>query len=102
MTHRHRRADDVPLSGGHMTSGIVRRGNRLLRPMGPWSPAVHQWAELASADCSVKIEFQRVTGYQPPTWPEGERAQMLHLDFRVVDLGAEHDRALQVGARLPC
>ena len=26
-----------------MTSGIVRRGNRLLRPMGPWSPTMHQY-----------------------------------------------------------
>jgi hypothetical protein len=26
-----------------MTSGIVRRGGRLLRPMGPWSPAVHEY-----------------------------------------------------------
>src|SRR5262249_47368543 len=28
---------------GRMTSGIVRRGDRLLRPMGPWSPAVHEY-----------------------------------------------------------
>jgi hypothetical protein len=48
----------------------------------------------------VKIEFQRVTGYRPPTWPEGERPQMLHLDFNVADLDAGHDRALQLGARL--
>jgi hypothetical protein len=26
-----------------MTSGIVRRGERLPRPMGPWSPAVHEY-----------------------------------------------------------
>jgi Ser/Thr protein kinase RdoA (MazF antagonist) len=26
-----------------MTAGIVRRGSRLLRPMGPWSPAVHEF-----------------------------------------------------------
>ncbi len=43
MTHQYRREDDVPLSGGRMTSGIVRRGDRLLRPMGPWSPAVHEY-----------------------------------------------------------
>jgi hypothetical protein len=33
----------VPIAGGRMTSGIVRRGDRLLRPMGPWSPAVHEY-----------------------------------------------------------
>ncbi len=26
-----------------MTSGMVRRDDRLLRPMGPWSPAVHEY-----------------------------------------------------------
>lgn len=31
------------LPGGRMSSGIVRRGDRLLRPMGPWSPAVHEY-----------------------------------------------------------
>src|SRR3984893_7580652 len=40
MTRQHRRVEDVPLAGGRMTSGIVRRGDRLLRPMGPWLPAV--------------------------------------------------------------
>jgi hypothetical protein len=43
MTRQHRRVEDVPLSGGRMTSGMVRRGDRLLRPMGPWSPAVHEY-----------------------------------------------------------
>ena len=43
MTEQHRQAGDVLLSGGRMTSGIVRRGDRLLRPMGPWSPAVHEY-----------------------------------------------------------
>ena len=43
VTDQRRQADDVPLSGGRMTSGIVRRGDRLLRPMGPWSPAVHEY-----------------------------------------------------------
>jgi hypothetical protein len=26
-----------------MTSGIVRRGDRLLRPVGAWSPAGHEY-----------------------------------------------------------
>jgi Glyoxalase-like domain len=69
-------------------------------PPDPETDPDNFWAELASPDCSVKIEFQRVSGYRPPTWPDGERPQMLHLDFRVADLSAEHDRALQVGARL--
>ena len=42
-SHQDWRADEVPVSGGRMTSGMVRRGDRLLRPMGPWSPAVHEY-----------------------------------------------------------
>jgi Phosphotransferase enzyme family len=32
-----------------MTSGIVRRGDQLLRPMGPWSPAVHEYLRYLEA-----------------------------------------------------
>jgi len=33
-----------------MTSGLVRRGDRVRRPTGPWSPAVHEYLRhLASA-----------------------------------------------------
>lgn len=39
----HPHEDEIPLSGGRMTSGIVRRGDRLLRPMGTWSLAVHEY-----------------------------------------------------------
>ncbi|HLQ57422.1 MAG TPA: phosphotransferase [Streptosporangiaceae bacterium] len=56
--HRNPRAGDVPLSRGRMTSGIVRRGDRLLRPMGPWSPAVHEYLrhlEAAGFDGSPRV-----------------------------------------------
>jgi len=41
-----------------MTSGIVRRGNQLLRPMGSWSPAVHEYLrhlEAAGFDGSPRV-----------------------------------------------
>jgi hypothetical protein len=41
-----------------MTSGIVRRGDRLLRPMGAWSPAVHEYLrylEGAGFDGSPRV-----------------------------------------------
>jgi len=38
-SHQQSRAGEVPVCGGRMTSGMTRRGDRLLRPMGPWSPA---------------------------------------------------------------
>jgi hypothetical protein len=53
--HWHPRACEVPLSGLRMTSGIVRRGDRL---MGPWSPAVHEYLqhlEAAGFDGSPRV-----------------------------------------------
>jgi Ser/Thr protein kinase RdoA (MazF antagonist) len=32
---------EVPLSGGNMSSGVVRAGDTVRRPTGPWTPAVH-------------------------------------------------------------
>jgi hypothetical protein len=43
-------AEGIPLPGGRMTSGLVRHGDRVRRPTGPWSPAVHEYLRhLASA-----------------------------------------------------
>ena len=41
--------DGVPLSGGRMTSGIVRHGDRIRRPAGPWTPAVHEYLRHLAA-----------------------------------------------------
>ena len=41
-----------------MTSGMVRRGDRLLRPMGPWSAAVHEYLrnlEAAGFDGAPRV-----------------------------------------------
>ena len=32
---------EIPLSGGNMSSGVVRVGGTVRRPAGPWTPAVH-------------------------------------------------------------
>jgi hypothetical protein len=42
-------AGDVPMPAGRVTIGIVRRGDRLLRPMGSWSPAVHEYLRYLEA-----------------------------------------------------
>jgi hypothetical protein len=33
--------NEMPLSGGNMSSGVVRVGDTVRRPVGPWTPAVH-------------------------------------------------------------
>jgi aminoglycoside phosphotransferase (APT) family kinase protein len=48
-----------------MTRGIARRGGQLLRPMGPWSGAVHEYlrhlesAGFAGAPCLLGIDGER-------------------------------------------
>lgn len=34
---------EVPLLGGNVTGGLVRIGNTVRRPSGPWSPSVHHF-----------------------------------------------------------
>jgi hypothetical protein len=49
------------------------------------------------------LAFQQVAQLPEPTWPEGPRPQMLHLDTTVptiIDLQVQHQRALALGARL--
>ena len=42
--------------------------------------------------------FQRVEGYQPPTWPTQERGQQMHVDFVVDDLDVAVGQAVALGA----
>lgn len=44
------------------------------------------------------LSFQRVSDYQPPTWPDGDRPQQFHLDFIVDDLDEAEAYALSIGA----
>ena len=60
------------------------------------------WLVLRDADGRLGLAFQQVPGLPEPTWPEGPRPQMLHLDTTVPtldDLHAQHERALTLGAR---
>jgi Ser/Thr protein kinase RdoA (MazF antagonist) len=73
-----------------MTSGIVRRGDRLLRPVGPWSPAVHEY--LRHLEAAGFGGSPRVLGI------EGDREVLTFIDGDVAnDPGWEPGR----GNRLP-
>ena len=48
----------------------------------------------------IYLTAQRVDGYQPPTWPEGERAKQVHLDFATDDLDGAVEIAVGLGATL--
>lgn len=71
------RPGDVALPAGRMTHGIVRRGDRLLRPTGPWSPAVHAYLRhLESAGFGGAPRFLGV---------EDGREVLTYLDGDVAD-----------------
>lgn len=56
--HQEPQTAEVAVSGGRVTTGMVRRGDRLLRPMGPWSPAVHEYLrhlQAAGFDGSPRV-----------------------------------------------
>ncbi len=58
-----------------MTSGIVRRGDQLLRPMGPWSNAVHEY--LRHLEAAGFEGSPRVLGI------EGDREVLTFIDGEV-------------------
>lgn len=56
---------------------------------------------LTDPDGVRRLAFQKVPSMPPPTWPEGPRPQMMHLDFEVAsdaELQAVQQRALDLGA----
>jgi predicted enzyme related to lactoylglutathione lyase len=46
----------------------------------------------------ITLAFQRVEGYQAPTWPRGPRPQHFHLDFMVSDIDEAEPAVLAAGA----
>jgi catechol 2,3-dioxygenase-like lactoylglutathione lyase family enzyme len=61
------------------------------------------WVVLNDASGVPRLAFQQVGSLPPPTWPDGPRPQMLHLDLTVetvAELDEQHERATSLGARL--
>ena len=66
---------EIPLPAGRMTQGIARRDGQLLRPMGAWSGAVHEYLRhLESAGFAGAPRFLDV---------EGEREVLTFIDGEV-------------------
>jgi predicted enzyme related to lactoylglutathione lyase len=56
------------------------------------------WVTLRG-DGSARIAFQLALNHKPPTWPDNEVPQQLHLDLAVDDLDAASAYAVSIGAR---
>jgi Phosphotransferase enzyme family len=83
-------ADEVPLPAGRMTEGILRRGGQVLRPMGSWSPAVHEY--LRHLESAGFAGAPRLLGL------EGDREVLTYIEGEVA---ADPDWQPGRGARLP-
>ncbi|HEX7994405.1 MAG TPA: VOC family protein, partial [Streptosporangiaceae bacterium] len=46
------------------------------------------------------LAFQRVADYRPPTWPDPEGPQQMHLDVAVADLEEDEKQVLAQGAQV--
>jgi hypothetical protein len=72
-------------------------------PPAPGAPDPNgaDWLVLRSPGGGTGLAFQQVPDLPAPTWPDGPRPQMLHLDTTVPtveDLFAQRQRALDLGA----
>ena len=66
-------------------------------------PPGQDWLVLKDAAGAVRLAFQQVPELPEATWPEGPVPQQMHLDLYVTtadELGAAHQQALALGARL--
>jgi hypothetical protein len=50
-------------------------------------------------DSLPALIFQRVENFVAPTWPDGNIAKQMHLDFEVDDLDEGERHVLSIGAR---
>ena len=72
-------------------------------PAGEPDERGRDWLVLRGGDGQRQLAFQQVAALPEATWPEGEHPQQLHLDLTVDTaeaLAEQHERALQLGARL--
>jgi hypothetical protein len=79
-----------------------RPGDEPPAPGGP-DPKGRDWLVLQDVTGTPRLAFQQVAELPEPTWPDGPRPQMLHLDLTVstvADLNTQHARTLGLGARL--
>ena len=88
---------ETPLGGGNMSSGVVRSGDTVRRPAGPWTPAVHALlAHLhdvgfrgAPRPLGIDERGREVLTFIPgtPAWPD---------QFHLLDDDAQFRRAVRL------
>ncbi len=64
----------------------------------PITYADDEWVVLKNGDDQMRICFQKIDNFTPPTWPEGAVPQQFHLDFTVDEFDPTEKRVLAAGA----
>ena len=62
-------------------------------------PAGQEWWVQLRSPSGATLAFQEVADHRPPSWPDGDPPQQLHLDFDVDDLDAGEAEVVALGAR---
>lgn len=57
------------------------------------------WVQLTHRGTGPRLAFQRVEGFEAPSWPDGVPQQM-HFDIAVEDVPAAEERILELGATI--
>lgn len=81
--------------------GVLARFYSQLRGWSIWSQD-ESGAALDLGEGVAYLGIQRNDGYARPVWPAppGNQQMMVHLDFEVIDLAGETERAIALGAEL--
>ncbi|MET7330511.1 VOC family protein [Nonomuraea sp. NPDC005650] len=64
----------------------------------PVTYADDEWVVVSDGGAPKRVAFQLAPDFRPPTWPDPERPQQLHLDFTVADLDKAEKQVLEIGA----
>jgi len=75
--------------------GLARFYQRLL---GGSITATNDVFTALTVDERLRVDFQRVDGYQAPAWPDPDRPAQMHLDLVVDDLDEGERVATALGA----
>ncbi len=57
------------------------------------------WVELKNSANETQLAFQKIPNYRPPTWPEGNIPQQMHLDFLVDKIDEVESKVIKLGAK---
>lgn len=64
---------------------------------GEFTVVENEWVALRDTG-DVRLSFQRVDGFRPPGWPDGDPPQQFHVDVTVDNIDSAEAAVLALGA----